>query len=79
MTDVASKWHFCCNLTVAGCCKQFLVVSLILVLCGIPCTCKGLLATVYLQWFTCDSNFHPIEIMIVSSHMSILMKAYEIA
>ena len=59
-------------------CKQFMEVNLALAMCDIPCTCNGLLATVYLQWYTCDTNFHPIEIMIVSSHMSILMKAYEI-
>ena len=41
-------------------------------------TCNGILAMVYLQWFTCDASFHSIEIMITSSHMDIYMKANEI-
>ena len=77
LTDVASKWFFFCDLSISGHCNQFLIVTLALAMCGIPCTYNGLLATVYLQWFTCDANFHPIEIIIVPSHMSILMKAYE--
>ena len=67
---------FVCDLPVAGCCKQFLVAILALAMCGIPCTSGRLFATVYLQWFTCDDNFHQIKLMIVSSHMSVLIKAY---
>ena len=79
LTDVASKWHFLlqsnhCRVN----CKQFLVVSLAHATCGIPCTCNGQLPTVHLQWFPCIANFYLIEIIILSSHMSILMKVYEI-
>ena len=69
---------YCCDLPIAGDCKQLLVVTLALTMCGIPCrpTRNRLLATVYLQWFTCNPNCYPIEIMVLSSHMSILMKPY---
>ena len=43
----------------------------------LPFTCNDLLATVYLQWFTCDANFHSIEMIIASSHMRYHRKAYE--
>ena len=39
---------------------------------SIACTCNGLLGTVF-KWFTCNDNFHLIEIIIAKSHV----KAYE--
>ena len=38
---------------------------------GMTFTCNDIFAADYLQWFTCDDNFHSRE------HMSIQMKTYK--
>ena len=74
LSDVASKWAFLdaiCSLQgVAG--SYYSSSNM-----WLPFTGNDLLATVYLQWFTCDANFHSKEIIIASSHMSYHWKACE--
>ena len=41
-------------------------------------TCNGLLATVYVQWFTCNSIFFSMAIAITSAHIEYHMRAHEI-
>ena len=69
---------FRCDLPIARCYKQLLEGTTALAMSGRTLTCNGIVATGYLQWFTCDASFHSIDIMIASSHMDIHMKAYEI-
>ena len=71
LTHVASKWSFLGAMCPLEGTTAFATSSRIF-------TCNGILAMVYLQWFTCEASFHPIEIMITSSHTDIYMKAYEI-
>ena len=43
----------------------------------LPLTCNDPLATVNLQWFTCDANFHPIEIILTRSMVKTIWKSDE--
>ena len=74
LTHVASKW---CDLPIVRCYKQFLEGTTAFATSGMTCTCNGIVATDYLQWFTCDACFYSIEIIITSSHMNIHMEAYK--
>ena len=69
MTDVARNDNFACDLLFAGGCKKPTAFAT----CDIPCTCNGLLATVYLKWLTCDANFFK-----QSAHMRYHMTVYEV-
>ena len=65
MTDVAIKWQLLgCDLSIAGCCKQFLEFNKALATCVMYCTCNGLLAIVCLQ-----CKFSSIGIVFTSQHM----------
>ena len=59
LTDVPSKWSF----LDAICSLQGVAGSNM----WLPFTCNDLLATVYLQWFTCGANVNSIEMIIASS------------
>ena len=66
LTDVASKLHIMLAICSLKGVEQFLEVTSALATSGMSLTCNGLFATDYLQWFTCDANFHSIEIMMAS-------------
>ena len=66
LTDVASKWAFLVTIcSLQGVAGSYYSSSNM----WLPFTCNDLRTVVYLQWFTCDANFHAIEIIIGSSHM----------
>ena len=69
---------FRCDLPIARCYKQFLEGTTAFARSGRTFTCNGIVATDYMQLFTCDASFYSIQIMITSSHMDIHMKAYEL-
>ena len=72
LTHVASKWPFFgCDLLVEGYCELFLEVTVALARCIMSCTCNNLIATVYLQWFTCDGSISKIASHIVCEHSAI--------
>ena len=66
------------DLLIAGCCEQFLEGTTALVTCVLSCTCNGPLATAYMQWFTCNANFHLMEMTVTSSQLKYNIKAYNI-
>ena len=60
MTDVASKWASVYSCELPAHCRVMRVVPgsyYSVAMYGMPLTHNDLLATVYLQWFTCDANF----------------------
>ena len=59
---------FRCNLPIARCYKQFLEGTTAFATSGRTFTCNGIVATDYLQWFTCNAIFHSIEIMIAADN-----------
>ena len=71
---------FACNLLIAEDCEQFLEATVVFATFVIPYTSNYLIAAVYLRWFTCDSNFHSIKLIIIilSYYMRCNMGACEI-
>ena len=55
------------DLLIVGCCEQFQGATTAFAKCVMSCACNGLLATVYMQWFTCDAYIHLMEITVTSS------------